>query len=213
MEMIVAAACCSVLVSILLKYLKAKCFDVWQMIAWNYLSASLLCFYWFKTDITHISLNHTPWWLILILAVLLPSIFLCLAKSLQFAGILKTEIAQRLAVILSLLAAYFVFGEQFSQLKLIGVVFGIIAILAIILGQAVEKATQGLNLKSALFLFCVWAGSAAVDILLKYSSSLGLQFAVTLNLTFIMAFVLFYWICQAGKVSKCDLGIDKSRME
>ena len=105
------------------------------------------------------------------------------------------------------------FTARGSQLKLIGVVFGIIAILAIILGQAVEKATQGLNLKSALFLFCVWAGYAAVDILLKYSSSLGLQFAVTLNLTFIMAFVLFYWICQAGKVSKCDLGIDKSRME
>jgi drug/metabolite transporter (DMT)-like permease len=85
------------------------------MIAWNYLSASLLCFYWFKTDITHISLNHTPWWLILILAVLLPSIFLCLAKSLQFAGILKTEIAQRLAVILSLLAAYFIFGSNLAN--------------------------------------------------------------------------------------------------
>ncbi|WP_151838095.1 MULTISPECIES: EamA family transporter [unclassified Acinetobacter] len=189
MEMIVAAACCSVLVSILLKYLKAKGFDVFQMIAWNYLSASLLCFYWFKPDITHISLNNTPWWLILILAVLLPSIFLCLAKSLQFAGILKTEIAQRLAVILSLLAAYFIFGEQFSQLKLIGVALGIIAILAIIIGQATEQASKGINLKSALFLLSVWAGYAAVDVLLKYSSSLGLQFAVTLNLTFIVAFV------------------------
>ena len=123
--MIVAAACCSVLVSIVLKYLKAKGFDVFQMIAWNYLSASILCYYWFKTDITHISFNRTPWWLILVLAVLLPSIFLCLAKSLQFAGILKTEIAQRLAVILTLLAAYFIFGEQFSQIKLIGVVLGI----------------------------------------------------------------------------------------
>ncbi|WP_043970408.1 MULTISPECIES: EamA family transporter [Acinetobacter] len=189
MEMIVAAACCSVLVSILLKYLKAKGFDVFQMIAWNYLSASLLCFYWFKPDITHISLNNTPWWLILILAVLLPSIFLCLAKSLQFAGILKTEIAQRLAEILSLLAAYFIFGEQFSQLKLIGVALGIIAILAIIIGQATEQASKGINLKSALFLLSVWAGYAAVDVLLKYSSSLGLQFAVTLNLTFIVAFV------------------------
>ena len=190
MEIIVAAACCSVIVSILLKYLKEKGFDVWQMIAWNYLSASVLCAYWFKTDITHVSWQHTRWWLILILAVLLPSIFLCLAKSLQFAGIVKTEIAQRLAVILSLLAAYFIFGEQFSLLKLIGVALGVVAIFFIILGQAAEKATQGLNLKSALFLFCVWAGYAAVDILLKYSSSLGLQFAVTLNLTFILAFVL-----------------------
>ncbi|ENX38905.1 DMT family transporter [Acinetobacter courvalinii] len=190
MEMIVAAACCSVLVSIVLKYLKAKGFDVFQMIAWNYLSASILCYYWFKTDLTHISFNHTPWWLILVLAVLLPSIFLCLAKSLQFAGILKTEIAQRLAVILSLLAAYFIFGEQFSQIKLIGVVLGIIAILAIIIGQATEQASKGINLKSALFLFSVWAGYAAIDVLLKYSSSLGLQSAVTLNLAFIGAFIL-----------------------
>lgn len=188
--MIVAAACCSVLVSIVLKYLKAKGFDVFQMIAWNYLSASILCYYWFKTDITHISFNRTPWWLILVLAVLLPSIFLCLAKSLQFAGILKTEIAQRLAVILSLLAAYFIFGEQFSQIKLIGVVLGIIAILAIIIGQATEQASKGINLKSALFLFSVWAGYAAIDVLLKYSSSLGLQSAVTLNLAFIGAFIL-----------------------
>lgn len=190
MEMIVAAACCSVLVSIVLKYLKAKGCDVFQMIAWNYLSASILCYYWFKTDLTHISFNHTPWWLILVLAVLLPSIFLCLAKSLQFAGILKTEIAQRLAVILSLLAAYFIFGEQFSQIKLIGVVLGIIAILAIIIGQATEQASKGINLKSALFLFSVWAGYAAIDVLLKYSSSLGLQSAVTLNLAFIGAFIL-----------------------
>ncbi|WP_436869729.1 EamA family transporter [Acinetobacter courvalinii] len=190
MEMIVAAACCSVLVSIVLKYLKAKGFDVFQMIAWNYLTASILCYYWFKTDLTHISFNHTPWWLILVLAVLLPSIFLCLAKSLQFAGILKTEIAQRLAVILSLLAAYFIFGEQFSQIKLIGVFLGIIAILAIIFGQATEQASKGINLKSALFLFSVWAGYAAIDVLLKYSSSLGLQSAVTLNLAFIGAFVL-----------------------
>ncbi|MDR7016317.1 EamA family transporter [Acinetobacter sp. 3657] len=190
MEIIFAAACCSVIVSILLKFLKTKGFDVLQMIAWNYFSASILCFYWFKTDITHISWAHTPWWLILILAVLLPSIFLCLAKSLQYAGILKTEIAQRLAVILSLLAAYFIFAEQFSQLKLIGVVLGVIAILAIIFGQATENTNKSLNLKSALFLFFVWAGYAAIDVLLKYSSSLGLQFAVTLNLTFIGAFIL-----------------------
>lgn len=190
MEMIVAAASCSVLVSILLKYLKTKGFDIFQMIAWNYLSASILCFYWFKTDISHISWNHTPWWLIFILAILLPSIFLCLAKSLQFAGILKTEIAQRLAVILSLLAAYFIFGEHFSQLKLVGVVLGVIAVLSIIIGQVTEKATKGLNLTSALFLFSVWAGYAAIDVLLKYSSSLGLQSAVTLNLAFIGAFIL-----------------------
>jgi len=72
----------------------------------------------------------------------------------------------------------------------IGVVFGVMAILAIIIGQATEQASKGMSLKSALFLFSVWAGYAAIDVLLKYSSSLGLQFAVTLNLTFITAFIL-----------------------
>ncbi len=36
----------------------------------------------------------------------------------------------------------------------------------------------------------VWFGYAAVDVLLKYTSSLGLQFTLTLNLIFITAFIL-----------------------
>ena len=42
---------------------------------------------------------------------------------------------------------------------------------------------------AALCLLLVWVGYALVDILLKYTSSLGLQFALTLNLTFILAFI------------------------
>ena len=49
-----------------------------QMIAWNYASASLLCYLWFKPDIQHISIQHTPWWLIAALGVILPSIFYAL---------------------------------------------------------------------------------------------------------------------------------------
>ncbi|OLV35045.1 EamA family transporter, partial [Acinetobacter baumannii] len=114
MVLIFAAALCSVLVSVLLKNLKKKGYQPMQMIAWNYASASLLCYLWFKPDIQHISIQHTPWWLIAALGVILPSIFLCLAKSLEYAGIVKTEIAQRLSVVLSLLAAYFFFQEQFN---------------------------------------------------------------------------------------------------
>ncbi len=88
-----------------------------QMIAWNYASASLLCYWWFKPDIQHISTQNTPWWLIFALGIILPSIFLCLAKSLEYAGIVKTEIAQRLSVVLSLLAAYFFFMNSLVLLN------------------------------------------------------------------------------------------------
>ncbi|MEG0652716.1 MAG: DMT family transporter [Acinetobacter sp.] len=189
MELIFSAALCSVLVSILLKFAKNKGFDALQMIAWNYAIASILSYLWFKPDLAHISVSATPWWLIVVLGMVLPSIFLCLAKSLQTAGILKTEIAQRLSVVLSLLAAYFLFQEQFSQLKIIGVVLGIIAVLCLIFSQSGASKTT-LNRNGMFFLLSVWIGYAIVDILLKYTTSLGLQFPVILTLMFICAFIL-----------------------
>lgn len=189
MELIFSAALCSVLVSILLKFAKNKGFDALQMIAWNYAIASILSYLWFKPDLAHISVSATPWWLIIVLGMVLPSIFLCLAKSLQTAGILKTEIAQRLSVVLSLLAAYFLFQEQFSQLKMAGVTLGITAVLCLIFSQAGSSNTN-LNRKGMLFLLSVWVGYAIVDILLKYTTSLGLQFPVILTLMFICAFIL-----------------------
>ena len=187
MELIFAAACCSVVVSILLKWGKNKGFDPIQMISWNYASASLLCYVWFKPDLSHVSVSNTPWWLIIALGVLLPSVFLFLAKSLQYAGIVKTEIAQRLSVILSLLAAYFIFQEQFNQLKIIGVVLGLAAVMCILFTNA---SGGGEGQKQAVwYLALVWFGYALIDVLLKYTTGLGVQFSVALNLMFICAFL------------------------
>lgn len=188
MELIFAAACCSVVVSILLKWGKNKGFDPIQMISWNYVSASLLCYFWFKPDLSHVSISNTPWWLIVALGVLLPSVFLFLAKSLQYAGIVKTEIAQRLSVILSLLAAYFIFQEQFNQLKIVGVVLGLAAVMCILFTNA---SGGGEGQKQAVwYLALVWFGYALIDVLLKYTTGLGVQFYVALNLMFICAFLL-----------------------
>ena len=65
---------------------------------------------------------------------------------------------------------------------------GIFAVLLILLGHFNESS--GARSKSNFALMSVWFGYAAVDILLKYTSSLGLQFTLTLNLIFITAFVL-----------------------
>ena len=190
MELILAAACCSVIVSILLKLAKAQGFDVLQMIVWNYASASVLCFLWFKPDLQHVSIINTPWWLIIALGILLPSVFLCLAKSLQYAGIVKTEIAQRLSVVLSLLAAFFIFQEQFNTLKIIGIVLGVFAVLSLLFSHQHDKTGQSSTKQAMLYLALVWFGYALIDVLLKYTTGLGLQFAVALNLMFICAFIL-----------------------
>jgi hypothetical protein len=97
-----------------IKIFKEKGFDVFQMIAWNYLSASFYVFIGLKLILR---ISQFKYSLVANFSLaILPSIFLCLAKSLQFAGILKTEIAQRLSVVLSLLRPIY-FSEQFSQLN------------------------------------------------------------------------------------------------
>ena len=190
MELILAAACCSVIVSILLKLAKAQGFDALHMIVWNYASASVLCFLWFKPDLQHVSIINTPWWLIVALGILLPSVFLCLARSLQYAGIVRTEIAQRLSVVLSLLAAFFIFQEQFNTLKIIGIVLGVFAVFSLLFSHQHDKTGQPSTKQAMLYLALVWFGYALIDVLLKYTTGLGLQFAVALNLMFICAFIL-----------------------
>ncbi|WP_168397882.1 DMT family transporter [Acinetobacter indicus] len=187
MELILAAAICSVVVSILLKVAKNHGYSPLQMISWNYASASVLCFWWFQPNVQQLSLTDTPWLLILALGVLLPSVFLFLAKALQTAGILKTEIAQRLSVVLSLTAAYFIFQEQFNSLKIVGIALGIAAVLCILYSHrgGASSAQAGM-----LYLALVWVGYALIDVLLKYTTGLGLQFALVLNLMFICAFIL-----------------------
>lgn len=189
MELIFAAAVCSVMVSILLKIAKQRGLEPMQMIGWNYAIASILCFIWFKPDFSHLSVHDTPWWLILGLGVLLPSIFLCLAKSLTRAGIIQTEIAQRLSVVLSLAGAYFIFQEQFNSFKVLGIALGIFAVLAILYSHRTD-ATQPKNVQGIYYLLLVWVGYAGSDLLLKYTTGLGLQFAVVLNLMFVCAFIL-----------------------
>lgn len=201
MELIFAAAICSVLVSVILKLCRDRGFNPAQMITWNYASASILCFLWFKPDLAHISINKTPWVLIAALGVLLPTIFYCLARSLQTAGILKTELAQRLSVVLSLSAAYFIFSEYFNAIKLIGIALGVLAVLLILFSQRKGSidGKQGI-----LFLLSVWAGYALIDVLLKFASGLDMQFAVTLNLVFICSFLLssIYNIVQHGSLGQ-----------
>ena len=103
------------------------------------------------------------------------------------SGNFKTEIAQRLSVVLSLAAAYFIFQEQFNQLKILGIALGISAVLCILLSH---RQSSGQGSQGMLYLGLVWMGYALIDVLLKYTTSLGLQFAVALNLMFVCAMIL-----------------------
>ncbi len=204
---ILLAALCSVLVSLILKWSKPKGFVALPLIAWNYVAAITLSALLIKPDLSHLSVQQPQTWLPLIgLGLLLPSIFLALSLSLQHAGLIKTEVAQRMSLLLSLLAAFFWFQEVFNWLKVLGIGLGLCSVLGLVLsaqqGTVKSKIKKGHSFySSGLLLSIVWMGYAAVDVLLKYIATLGYATSTALFCSFIIAFVLlFVWQMVAQKL-------------
>ena len=104
MHLILASALCSVLVSVLLKLASRGRLDVGQMVAWNYLAASLLTAWLLHPSLDALRQPQAPWGALLGLAVVLPVLFLVLGACVRASGIVRTDVAQRLSLLLSLLA-------------------------------------------------------------------------------------------------------------
>lgn len=209
------AALCSVLVSLLLKWSKPKGFNALALITWNYVAAIALSALLMKPDFnqitvpfnTQISTQSFSTWLPLIgLGVLLPSIFLALSACLQQAGLIKTEVAQRMSLLLSIVAAFFWFQESFNWLKILGIVLGICGVLGLVFSTKSHK-TKGNKTTafrvSGVLLGMVWVGYAAVDVLLKYIATLGINTTTALFCSFSVAFVvLLLWQVLSQQVQQ-----------
>ncbi|WP_313342068.1 EamA/RhaT family transporter [Stenotrophomonas sp.] len=179
---------CSVLVSVLLKLAARRRLDVGQMVTWNYLVAAALTALVLRPPLDALQSSHAPWPALLLLAVVLPSLFLVLGRAVAVAGIVRTDVAQRLSLLLSLLAAFLFFGQDATPLKLLGLGLGLVAMVGISLrprGPAVSGDGS-----SWRWLLAVWVGFALVDVLLKQVALSGTPSMAALLACFSIAFVL-----------------------
>jgi len=179
---------CSVLVSVLLKLAARRGLDVAQMVTWNYLVAAGLTAVVLQPPLRALQSTHAPWPALLVLAVVLPSLFLVLGRAVAVAGIVRTDVAQRLSLLLSLLAAFLFFGQTATPLKLLGLGLGLVAMVGISLrprGPAVAGEAG-----SWRWLLAVWVGFALVDVLLKQVALSGTPSMAALLACFSIAFVL-----------------------
>lgn len=192
---VLLAALCSVLVSVLLKIARRHGVNVSQAVTWNYLAAAILCLLLLKPPLASLSQPGAPWVSLLGLAVILPTLFLVLARCVREAGIVRTDIAQRLSLLLSLLAAFLLFGQTASMNKLGGIVLGLVAMVGILMRQRdsggdTPAADGSVGGTGALpWLLVVWGGFAAVDVMLKHIAAAGTPFAASLQVSFALAFV------------------------
>jgi drug/metabolite transporter (DMT)-like permease len=179
---------CSVLVSVLLKLARGRGIDVSQAITWNYLSASLLCVWLLQPAPIAFSTLGAHGGVLLALGVLLPTIFLALAASVRVAGIVRSDIAQRMSLLGSLAAAFLWFGEPLNGGKLFGLALGLVAVPCIVLRS--DSSRSGVGIARWVLPLLVLLGFAAIDVLLKLVASAGIPFASSLQFSFGLAFVL-----------------------
>lgn len=183
---IILSICCSVTVAVLLKTARRFGINIQQSINWNYLSALLLCFISFSPDLETLSAS-LPWKFYIPLSVLLPTVFVLLAISIRYIGIVKTDIAQRLSLFIPILASYFIFNETISQLKLIGLSIGFLAIFL-----TLNKKNDATDEKRRwIFPLIVLLGFGIIDVLFKQIAlNKDVPFTTSLFIIFCGAFII-----------------------
>jgi drug/metabolite transporter (DMT)-like permease len=185
MIFILISVCFSVFVSVLLKLAKRYDIDNRQAIAWNYSIAGLLTWLIYRPEIPSMSESIFP--VYVILGILLPSLFVILAFSIRFTGIVRTDIAQRLSLFIPVIASFLIFYEEQSTIKIIGIA---IAFLAIIFSIPWQKDTEA---KKSFWIYpvLVFIGMGIIDTLFKQiAKTTTIPFTSSLLVVFIIAFVL-----------------------
>ena len=200
MHFVIISILCSVSVAVLLKYARRTGLDIWQMIVWNYPTAVCLTYFIFQPDLSGLAPLSLPWHIYIPVAILLPALFMLLSYSLRYAGLVQTEVAQRLSLVLSLLAAVWLFNEVFSAARIAGILVGFAAI-ACLVGWR-EQQEQASQSRYILFPLLVFVGYGTIDILFKmvalergtpYTTSMFIMFSGS------MLFAFAYLIYQRSR--------------
>lgn len=189
MMYLIIAVLCSVAVSVLLKILRQKNIDIRQTIVAGYPVAFLLTWVLLKPDVSSIGALGNAWGIIIALGVLLPAVFIILGRAIESVGMVATDAAQRLSLVIPIFAAFLLFGEVLTGTRIFGLLLGFLA-----LGALVYRPQHGfINTQAKqtpLWLFGVWFGYGVIDILFKQVAKQGAAFPLTLFVTFGLAGLL-----------------------
>ena len=185
------AVLCSVAVSVLLKVLRQKNIDIRQTIVAGYPVAFLLTWFLLKPDVSGMNALGVAWGIIIALGILLPAVFIVLGRAIESVGMVATDAAQRLSLIIPIVAAFLLFGEVLTSTRIFGLLLGFLA-----LGALIYRPQQGQISRQAkhtpLWLFGVWAGYGIIDILFKQVAKQGTAFPLTLFVSFGLAGLLLF---------------------
>lgn len=199
---LIIAVLYSVAVSVLLKMLRQRDIDIRQTIVAGYPVAFLLTLFLLNPEVSAIGDLGGAWLIIIALAILLPLVFVILGRAIEAVGMVATDAAQRLSLIIPIIAAFLLFGEVLTGTRIFGLLLGLLALGALvyrptqaIADNNISTANSSMNkqvLRTPLWLFGVWIGYGTIDILFKQVAKQGAAFPLTLFVSFGLAGVLLF---------------------
>lgn len=185
------SVCCSVIVSILLKLARRYSIDVFQAITWNYSIAIILTALFLKPQFGNLA--AAPVYSYAVLGVLLPALFVVIAASVRFTGIVRTDTAQRLSLLVPLLSAFLIFGEQFTLYKIIGIAIGLIAIVMLLIKPKDRYRDNRISKATWIYPLIVFLGFGLVDVMFKQLAQVKeVSYTTSLFIVYVLSFVLSF---------------------
>lgn len=180
---------CNILVSIFLKLAKRYEIDVRQAVMWNYSIAGVLTWLFLEPKFADFQLQTIPWAVYISLGILLPALFVVIALCIRYTGIVRTDVAQRLSLLIPIFASFIIFQEELSPLKIIGIGIGFAAIICSIPWGS-SKNTVKTNSHGWIYLLVVFIGMGFIDVLFKQIAGSGIPFSTSLLFIYSLAFIL-----------------------
>lgn len=175
------------MVSILLKLAKRYHIDVLQAITWNYSTAIFLTWLIFKPNLHQQLYIHSN--IYLSVGILLPVLFLIIAASVRVTGIVRTDVAQRLSLVIPIIASFLLFTEALNILKIIGIIGGIIAILCTIPWN--QRSAGRAGKMTWVYLLIIFVGIGIIDVLFKQIALFkDVPYTTSLFVIFILSFIV-----------------------
>ena len=193
MLILLAAIFCSVAVSVLLKMARQGQIRIAQSIVVNYVVAAGLTALLLRPELGVLRQPSVHWLLLLALGLLLPSVFVLMAKAVVVAGIALSDAAQRLSLFIPLLLSFVLFAQQPEFFTVLGVVLALLAMVLLVYRPARGQGVAG---ASGLWLLLgVWCGYGVIDVLFKRMALTGAQFSASLLAAFVLSgLLLLSWL-------------------
>lgn len=198
MKEIIISIFFNIVVSILLKLYNKKSKGVSLVITYNYLFSAIFCYILFKPDLTSLNYSSAPWFIYFLMSILMPVVFLLIAESIKYMGIARTDIAQRMSLLLTVSASFLFFNESINSLKILGLLIGFISILFIFYAK---KGDQTFPYAKLYLLILIFFGLGIINILYKLIAvNQNFSFTTSTFFIFIGSFIVGCIITFAQKI-------------